>query len=261
MPYLRCTQKLLKELTPSPEGLIVENECLGDWHANLLVFQRKKCVLFTNTKTLFSFLVVGLKKPDFKRLDEIFRQELFKLMVQEEIPQELFEKVLAENETIAYSKTNNRSVLGTMNDMAFMIVNFIEHDGGINMLDRGYLNHQLNKIPQSNIEHTYAIEQLRFVLENPIHVDQNDYDPKQLKALQKIPGVGKSIAKDLIDIEIKAVDDLNGKNPDELYAKLCLHKGQEIDRCMLYVFRCAVYFAEKDIHNPKKLKWWYWKDK
>ena len=30
---------------------------------------------------------------------------------------------------------------------------------------------------------------------------------------------------------------------------------------MLYVFRCAVYFAEHEQHEPEKLKWWYWKDK
>ena len=29
---------------------------------------------------------------------------------------------------------------------------------------------------------------------------------------------------------------------------------------VLYVFRCAVYFASKQ-HNPELLKWWHWKEK
>ncbi|MGA3073400.1 MAG: helix-hairpin-helix domain-containing protein, partial [Bryobacteraceae bacterium] len=30
--------------------------------------------------------------------------------------------------------------------------------------------------------------------------------------------------------------------------------------CVLYVFRCAVYFASEAEHDPELLKWWNWKD-
>ena len=33
-----------------------------------------------------------------------------------------------------------------------------------------------------------------------------------------------------------------------------------IDRCMLYVLRCAVYFASTPRPEPEKLLWWNWKD-
>lgn len=33
-----------------------------------------------------------------------------------------------------------------------------------------------------------------------------------------------------------------------------------MDRCMLYVFRCAVYYASSEQHDPELLKWWNWKD-
>ena len=46
-----------------------------------------------------------------------------------------------------------------------------------------------------------------------------------------------------------------------MYRRDCELRGIEIDRCQLYVYRCAVYFAETDHPDPKKLKWWYWKDK
>lgn len=79
--------------------------------------------------------------------------------------------------------------------------------------------------------------------------------------LLKIPGVGKSIASDLIDLGIKRIEDLKGNNPEKLYEYFCVLRGQKIDRCMLYVFRCAVYFASNNEHDPDKLKWWNWKDK
>lgn len=55
--------------------------------------------------------------------------------------------------------------------------------------------------------------------------------------------------------------DLVGKDPEELYLRDCLRKGFQEDRCQIYVFRCAVYYAEHREHDPEKLKWWYWKDK
>lgn len=85
--------------------------------------------------------------------------------------------------------------------------------------------------------------------------------PAQLKDLQRIPGVGPSIAHDLWAIGVRHVADLRGKDPEALYRKLGQHVGSHVDRCMLYVFRCAVYFASNPAHDPELLKWWHWKDK
>jgi len=78
--------------------------------------------------------------------------------------------------------------------------------------------------------------------------------------LEQIPGVGKSIARDLENIVIHAVADLKGKNPEALYEQSNRFAGVTQDRCLLYVFRCAVYFAETENPEPEKLKWWNWKE-
>lgn len=81
-----------------------------------------------------------------------------------------------------------------------------------------------------------------------------------IQDLQVIPGVGPRIAGKLATIGIHSVSDLADKNPEMLYQKLCKHEDQIVDPCVLYVFRCAVYFASHQQHDPEKLKWWYWKD-
>lgn len=83
-----------------------------------------------------------------------------------------------------------------------------------------------------------------------------------MKDLLQIPGVGKSIAQDLLNIGIHSVSDLKGKDPEELYQKSNSHAGVVQDRCLLYTFRCAVYFANTSgpERDPEKLKWWNWKD-
>ena len=78
--------------------------------------------------------------------------------------------------------------------------------------------------------------------------------------LQSIPGVGPSIAQDLRDLGIRRVAGLEGRDPEELYERLCVQRGVHQDRCLLYVFRCAVYFASTPRPRAEKLKWWSWKD-
>ena len=82
-----------------------------------------------------------------------------------------------------------------------------------------------------------------------------------LKELQTIPGIGKACSVDLWNIGIRGITDLKGQNPANLYEKLNVYSGVQHDICMLYTFRCAVYFATEPRHEKEKLNWWYWKDK
>ncbi|AHM57926.1 hypothetical protein EAL2_808p04220 (plasmid) [Peptoclostridium acidaminophilum DSM 3953] len=78
--------------------------------------------------------------------------------------------------------------------------------------------------------------------------------------MESIPGVGKSIAQDLRDIGINRLDDFKKQEPEDMYSRLTVLRGHHIDRCVLYVFRCAVYYASGEKHDPELLKWWNWKD-
>jgi len=83
-----------------------------------------------------------------------------------------------------------------------------------------------------------------------------------IKELMQIPGVGKSIAGDLWNIGIRKISDLKNEDPELLYDLSNKLVGTTQDRCLLYVFRCAVYYANtrKSDQNREKLKWWNWKD-
>ncbi|HEY0031537.1 MAG TPA: helix-hairpin-helix domain-containing protein [Bacteroidia bacterium] len=82
---------------------------------------------------------------------------------------------------------------------------------------------------------------------------------EQIKELRQIPGVGVSIANDLINIGILKVEDLKNKDPEWLYNQSNKYAGVVQDKCLLYVFRCAVYYATESKHDKEKLKWWNWK--
>jgi len=79
--------------------------------------------------------------------------------------------------------------------------------------------------------------------------------------LQAIPGVGPSIARDLRQLGVRRVADLRQRDPERLYDRLNELRGVRQDPCVLYTFRCAVYFASTARPDPRRLKWWWWKDR
>ncbi len=81
-----------------------------------------------------------------------------------------------------------------------------------------------------------------------------------LKEFRKIPGVGDSIAQDLWNMGYRSTKELKNQDPEKMYHNICKLQNTHVDRCMLYVFRCAVYFASHKKHDIALLKWWNWKD-
>jgi hypothetical protein len=81
-----------------------------------------------------------------------------------------------------------------------------------------------------------------------------------LRDFQRIPGIGPSIAGDLWQLGYRSVAQLRGEEPEAMYQRLCELNGGHVDRCVLYVFRCAVYFASSEARDPDLLKWWNWSD-
>jgi hypothetical protein len=81
------------------------------------------------------------------------------------------------------------------------------------------------------------------------------------RGLQEIPGVGSSIEKDLQELGYFSVADLKKADPEEMYERSCRIQKLRIDRCLLYVYRCAVKYANMTDKKRENLKWWDFKDK
>jgi len=79
--------------------------------------------------------------------------------------------------------------------------------------------------------------------------------------LQDIPGIGPTLARHLREIGFNDPSELRNQDAERMYAQMCEQHGRSVDRCVLYAFRCAVYYASNDEHDPELLKWWHWKDR
>lgn len=79
-------------------------------------------------------------------------------------------------------------------------------------------------------------------------------------SLQSLPGVGPKTAADLEAIGIRSPEQLARNDPDALFGRLRRRNGGTLDRCVLYVLRCAVHCSKHPDAGVKHRKWWNWKD-
>ena len=84
--------------------------------------------------------------------------------------------------------------------------------------------------------------------------------PAAAAALETVPSIGPSLAAALRRLGVHRVGDLRRRSPEALYRKMCALEGGPVDRCVLYSFRCAVYYANACRPRPDRLLWWNWKE-
>lgn len=157
MRFLHCTQKLLKELdveltaVNEPQTSL---EGLGNWYANLLRFERRKCILFTSEKTLYSFLIPRVLKKDLLNIGDLFVCHLGYNLQYEGFNPEIVERVLAEYRDIRFAKTISKSVLGSMNDLKHGYEFETYRAGGSERFNVLAVNQKMNKTLLSAINET-----------------------------------------------------------------------------------------------------------
>lgn len=115
-------------------------------------------------------------------------------------------------------------------------------------------------LDQHGLKSVRSIRRIPSLLSRELNKTKQNNKTLRKTDLLTVPNIGPSIKEDLMNIGITCVEDLKGKNPEELYRKDYEVKGFQEDRCLLYVFRMAVYYSENEEREEEKLKWWYWKD-
>ncbi len=166
MRIIHCTQKLLKELSvrltdvstiPTPEGL-------RNWYANLIRLDRKKCLLFVNEKSLYSFLIPGIIKANLKDFHNLFLSNLIMNLQYEGIPVAIIDRIKDEYKEIGFAKTASKHVLGAMTQLAFEYEVLIEMKEGLGNIKILEMNKEINRTILKGIKYLHPIEALRDAL-------------------------------------------------------------------------------------------------
>ena len=152
---LRSTGKLAKLLGEHPCPLEVRPD-RNEWYANLVWIDRRKCILFTHAETLFSFLVPDVLKAQIVPFPRFFATWLHLELERESLPSDTFGAIDPDDAVVA--KTADRSVLGSMNELAYLSEVFILRDGGMEDFHPHELNPYLRRVPMGALKYAYPIE-------------------------------------------------------------------------------------------------------
>ena len=118
MLVLRCTQKLLVRLKQAGDLPAVESTTrLGDWYGNILRIGRRQHLLFISER---SRLPVVLPIRDAKLLATAFPDAVCERLAIVGVAAADIADERGRMSEIAFGRTRNRSLLGTLNDFAFM---------------------------------------------------------------------------------------------------------------------------------------------
>ena len=126
MVVLRCTRKLLRHL-PGADNPAREpprsTGVLGDWYANLFIARRQHLVLAVSGRTL---LPVLLPAPPYKTLCPRLAEDVAGVLRQLGVGQSGIAAEAGAMQDWVLAPTNDRRVLGSMNDFANMLESYLD---------------------------------------------------------------------------------------------------------------------------------------
>ncbi len=118
MVIVRATRKLLQRLgPPTPEERVSTPALLGDWYATSLPWRPRQVALLVNERTLLPLLMPLAPAATF--LDR-FPGELAALLEAHHIPASVIAAEVAATRNARLATTVNRSLIGSMNEFAFL---------------------------------------------------------------------------------------------------------------------------------------------
>lgn len=137
---LHCTKKLLDRMGHPVGTPVPASTPLGNWYATAL-FWKPQMALLVNERTL---LPVVLPLAPSARLAQRFPGALKEILQVLELPAEFIDAEIGGMNEVVYAKTSNRSVIGMMNEFAFLAEAFRDRGG---LVDPVALSVKLAAVP------------------------------------------------------------------------------------------------------------------
>ena len=156
MLVIRCTAKLRKVgRWPVEEPTGTDDADTGgtdtEWYANLLWFERRKCILFTHGATLYTFLVPDVVKKDLDDIGSLLRDNLYDQLIYDGIDLNHAVPILRTEDPPVIAVARNRSILGSMNELAIGYAWAIHSAGGLQHVSRRVASRNVNWTPMTRI--------------------------------------------------------------------------------------------------------------
>ena len=119
------------------------------------ILRKIRQLLFTNSETLYSFLVPDVCKADLRYFDRLFFEHLAKYLRTEAFVTRLPKSMENASSSVTIAATNSKVVLGSMNDLAFQFETYIQAEGGLSNCNIREIHQKVNQTPMSAIGYSH----------------------------------------------------------------------------------------------------------
>ncbi len=140
MIRVHSTKKLLAKLPVDEHGRIIQKRpgadaanddqesLLSGWHANLITLQGRNSVLFAHDTTRFPVFIPCLKKPDLAHLNDLFIDTFMNALLKAGATDRQMQTAHNALAPLVIDSQCDRSVQGTMNQMAQDLAHSLWYD-------------------------------------------------------------------------------------------------------------------------------------
>jgi hypothetical protein len=161
---LRCTKKLINTYDIAISNETSSENILNEWYANLIYMDRKKCILFTQSTTLFNIFLPNVKKADIGNIGEIFKSQLENSLNNLNIPSKKINLYIDYLNGMKFSETKSRSVLGSMKEYTQYYKIGIAQAGGLGRCDIDKLIYGSNSMIMGALDYRSGNEEIKEAL-------------------------------------------------------------------------------------------------
>lgn len=160
MLAIQCTKKLKDELKIDIlKEISVTLDTFYSWHSHLFMLNRRKCAIVMNNLTRYNFIMMGLRKENFKAYDQTVVDAIKENLLAEGAPKEQVDKYIENCDSAVYLPTSDRSIISQMNEM----IRVVEHWNSMNKYEGvetniDEINRKLNRFVMLKLPRSYSGE-------------------------------------------------------------------------------------------------------
>jgi len=146
MISIAVTERIRKRLKIDLyEGQVISPNSIYSWHTGYYIYNRKLCLIVANDLTRYCVVLYGLKASDMKNFTLIFKQQLKRNLILDGISSVSINKYMEEADNSIFTKSSDRSVLGSINDYMVGLSYYIEDYIFDEVVNLDALNSKANK--------------------------------------------------------------------------------------------------------------------
>jgi hypothetical protein len=170
MAIVYCSQKLSKVLgiSKKQDSTRELTDISNSWNAQLFYLSKRKCIIFMNKLTLYSFIVLDFVKKDTQFFSKFFIEHYLQQLQSDNLLDSKYEEIIhKEYESIWLLPTDNdKKIIGSLNDCVYRIGVYETDKGGIKNLNSSFLGRNLNSTPLGSLNYKFPVELMKENIKN-----------------------------------------------------------------------------------------------